>query len=50
MQAFTLIRMTLSSKPDTYSGAIAPTGAWKQHLQYDIENCEVHTDLNVADP
>ena len=23
---------------------------WKQHLQYDIENCKVHTDLNVADP
>ena len=50
MQALTPIRMTLSSKPDTYSGAIAPTGAWKQHLQYDIENCEVHTDLNVTDP
>ena len=29
---------------------IAPSGAWKQHLQYDLEICEVHTDLNVADP
>ena len=29
---------------------IVSSGAWKQHLQYDIENCKVHTDLNVADP
>ena len=29
---------------------IAPSGAWKQHLQYDPEICKVHTDLNVADP
>ena len=29
---------------------IAPSGAWKQHLPYDLEICEVHTDLNVADP
>ena len=29
---------------------IAPSGAWKQYLQYDIEICEIHTDLNVADP
>ena len=29
---------------------VAPSGAWKHHLQYDIENCKVHTDLNVADP
>ena len=53
MQALTPIRVTLSSKPDTYSGrpfGIAPSGAWKQYLQYDLEICEVHTDLNVADP
>ena len=49
MQALTPIRMTLSSKPDTYSGAIAPSGAWKQHLQYDLEICEVHTDLKDSD-
>ena len=29
---------------------IAPSGAWKHHLQYDKEICEVHTDLNVVDP
>ena len=28
---------------------IAPSGAWKQHLQYDLEICEVHTVLNIAD-
>ena len=53
MQALTPIRMTLSSKPDTYSEqpfGIASSGTWKQHLQYDLEICEVHTDLNVTDP
>ena len=29
---------------------IAPSGAWKQHLQYGLEICEVPTNLNVADP
>ena len=29
---------------------VAPSVAWKRHLQYDLEICEVHTDLNVADP
>ena len=29
---------------------IAPSGAWKQHLHNDLEICEEHTDLKVADP
>ena len=29
---------------------IAPNVAQQLHLQDDIEICEVHTDLNVADP
>ena len=53
MQALTPIRMTLSSNririvEQPYG--ITSSGAWEQHLQYDIENCEVHMDLNVADP
>ena len=31
-------------------GYTLKVGAQKQHLQYDLEICEVHTDLNVADP
>ena len=53
MQALTPIRITLSRNQIRIMGqsfGIAPSGAWKQYLQYDLEICEIHTDLNVADP
>ena len=53
MQALTPIRMTRVAnriRIVEQPFGIAPSGAWKQHLQYDLEICEVHTDLNVADP
>ena len=52
MQALTPIRTTLSSSQDTYSGAaIWNSSKWSVVVvQYDMEICKVHTDVNVTDP